>query len=128
MAARRFHSGERLGDRPRGAGDLRDKRSSLATNVPTPLETRGTNNAVDVSARVIRWTSCLNDALGGVGVAVTSVLTITRMKSCAVKSRVVSSGCESRPATGRSRRKHLGRFKEVTNWTEALQEKAPLGS
>ena len=45
------------------------------------LETPETNKAVDVSARVIRWTSCLNDALGGVGVAVTPVLTITRMES-----------------------------------------------
>ena len=50
------------------------KRSSQATNVPTPVETRGANK-VDVSARVIRWTSCPNDALGGVGLDVTSVLT-----------------------------------------------------
>ena len=41
---------------------------------------------------------------------------------------VDSSGCESRPVTGRSNRKHLERFKEVTNWTETLLEKAPLGS
>ncbi|HEV3301429.1 MAG TPA: hypothetical protein VG055_17385 [Planctomycetaceae bacterium] len=51
------------------------KRSSQATNVPTPLETRGANKEADVSARVIRWTSCPNDALGGVGLDVTSVLT-----------------------------------------------------
>ena len=57
-----------------------------------------------------------------------SGILIKEIKSCAVKSRVVSSRCDSCPATGRSRRKHLGRFKEVTNWTEALQEKAPLGS
>jgi hypothetical protein len=39
-----------------------------------------------------------------------------------------SSGCESRSVTCRFNRKHQDRFKEVTNWTEALLEKAPLGS
>jgi hypothetical protein len=48
---------------------------------------------------------------------------------CVCRERLVdSSGCESRPVTGRSTRKHPERFKEVTNWTEALLEKAPLGS
>jgi hypothetical protein len=56
------------------------KRSSQATNAPTPLRRRCTHNAVEISARVIRWTSCPNDVPGG-DVAVTSVLTIMRMKS-----------------------------------------------
>jgi len=50
-------------------------------SVATPIESRSTNNAVDVVGSCDPRTSCLNDALGGVGVAVTSVLTITRMES-----------------------------------------------
>src|SRR4051794_39817675 len=52
---------------------------------------------------------------------------VTCFGLCAVRRRVDSSGCESRPVTGRSNRYHLERFKEVTTWTEALLETAPLG-
>ena len=52
---------------------------------------------------------------------------LTRIIQCAVLRFIDSSGCESHPATRRSRRHHLERFKEVTNWTEALQEKASVG-
>ena len=47
-------------------------------------------------------------------------------RSVCRKRRVDSSGCVSRPVTCRSNRTRLERLKEVTIWTEALLEKAPV--
>ena len=47
-------------------------------------------------------------------------------RSVCRERQVDSSGCEPRPVTGRSNRKHLERFKEVTTWTEAFWETASL--